>query len=138
MDLHPLRVLLVEDDENLVEMVQIAFEGEGFQLETAQNGREGFEKGLSLRPDLILMDVAMPAMDGYEATRRLRHQAETKDIPIFFLTAKVMENDIQQGKLSGADLYLVKPFSPFELIRVIHDFFRKRTQFSSGQPCNPG
>lgn len=122
----PKRVLLVEDDENLVEMAELAFKGEGIELLVARNGAEGVEKASQENPDLILMDVVMPKMNGYEAAKSLKKKNNTKDIPIFFLTAKGLETDIGQGKETGADLYLVKPFSPFELMDIIRNFFESR------------
>lgn len=119
------RILLVEDDENLIEMVHLAFEGEnGFHLEVARSGRQGLEKAEAWKPDLILMDVVMPEMNGYEAVRALKGRAATKHIPVFFLTAKSLEGDIQEGKQAGGDLYIVKPFSPFELMTVIQEYFQ--------------
>lgn len=130
MNPQPLRILLVEDDENLIEMLELTFDGREFVLDVARNGLEGVEKAVSTHPDLVLMDVVMPEMDGCEAARRIR--AKAKDIPIFFLTAKSMEQDIQNGKKTGGEMYLVKPFSPFELIEIIHDYFHNfRPQISA-------
>ena len=125
-----LRVLLVEDDENLIDLVLLALNGEDFMLEVARDGREGVEKAKAFCPDLVLMDVVMPRMNGYEAARAIRHEKPTKNIPIFFLTAKSLEEDIQEGKNAGGDLYLVKPFSPFELIGIINKFFERHTPVS--------
>lgn len=119
------RILLVEDDENLIEMVRLAFQGEeGFHLEVARTGQEGVEKAEGGKPDLILMDVVMPGPSGYETARSLKNHPSTKHIPIFFLTAKSLEQDIQEGKKAGGDLYIVKPFSPFELMSVIQEYFQ--------------
>ena len=117
------KILLVEDDDNLMEMMQLAFEGEGYHLEIARGGFEAVEKAIAFKPDLILMDVVMPDINGYEAARSIKNCEATKNIPIFFLTAKSMEDDIEEGKKSGGEMYLVKPFSPFELMQVIHHFF---------------
>lgn len=125
------RVLLAEDDENLVEMIQLAFEGREFSLEIAANGLEAVERATAQPPDLILMDVVMPQMDGYEAARKIRAQASTRQVPIFFLTAKSLEQDIENGKKAGGELYLVKPFSPFELIDIIQEYFHCRPQISA-------
>ena len=122
----PKRVLLVEDDDNLVEMAEMAFKGEGIELLVARNGAEGVERASADKPDLILMDVVMPEMNGYEAAKTIRKKSMTKNIPIFFLTAKGLEPDIKEGKETGADLYLVKPFSPFELMDLIRNFFESR------------
>ena len=127
----PLRVLLAEDDENLTEMIQLAFEGHEFELDVARNGLEAVQKAAVNHPHLILMDVVMPSMDGYEAARRIRSENETKNIPIFFLTAKSLEQDIDRGKKSGGERYLVKPFSPFELIDLIEDYFQCHPQIST-------
>ena len=127
-----LRILLVEDDENLVELLQLAFEGEALQLDVARNGQEGITRAFESHPDLILMDIVMPLVNGYEAAYKIKSHAATRDIPIFFLTAKGMESDIECGKKAKGDLYLVKPFSPFELIALIRDYFSvHRPQISS-------
>ncbi len=127
----PLRVLLAEDDENLTEMIQLAFEGHEFELDVARYSLEAVRKAAVNHPHLILMDVVMPSMDGYEAARRIRSENETKNIPIFFLTAKSLEQDIDRGKKSGGERYLVKPFSPFELIDLIEDYFQCHPQIST-------
>jgi len=126
MESQPRKILLVEDDENLVEMMQLAFEGEGYQLEIARGGVEGLEKAIGFQPDLILMDVVMADINGYEAARSIKNCAQTREIPIFFLTARGMQDDIEEGKRSGGEMYLVKPFSPFELLRVIGQFFSSK------------
>lgn len=128
MEPWPKKVLLVEDDEALIDLVQLAFAGEEIELGIAVNGNEAIQKAEVFHPDLILMDVIMPEMNGYDATRRIKKNPRTRDIPVFFLTARGLENDIEEGKRCGAELYLVKPFSPFELIRVIHDFFATKIQ----------
>jgi len=127
-----LRILLCEDEEPLVDVVRVAFQDEGIDLEVAVDGKEGVQKATANPPDLILMDVVMPHMDGYEAARLIKKHPKSKYVPIFFLTAKSMEEDVEAGKSVGAELYLVKPFSPFELLDLIRDFFHIQNQFVSG------
>lgn len=120
------RILLVEDDEGLVDLIEVAFRGEPYCLLIGRNGLEGVEMASSDHPDLILMDVVMPILNGYEAARRIRNNPETGSIPIYFLTAKSMEEDILSGRLAGGDRYLIKPFSPFTLLQLLGDHFRGR------------
>jgi two-component system alkaline phosphatase synthesis response regulator PhoP len=112
----PLRILLIEDDMDIQKMVSLtlSYMG-GHQVSTASNGREGLAKAIAERPDVILLDVMMPEMDGYETIQRLKAQAETCDIPVIFLSAKAQQSEIQKGKDLGAIGYLVKPFDPMLL-----------------------
>ncbi len=103
------RILLVDDERDLVEELMIRLEACGWEVLTACDGQEGLEKARRERPDLILLDVIMPKMNGYQVCRELKGVAETKMIPIILLTAKAQENDKRLGKESGADDYIIKP-----------------------------
>jgi YesN/AraC family two-component response regulator len=97
-----------------------------YRIETASNGKEGFEKAIALIPDLIVSDVVMPKMDGYEMTSRLKADLRTSHIPIILLTAKSRHEEKLQGLEGGADAYMVKPFEEDELVLRIHKLIENR------------
>lgn len=109
------RVLIVDDDAFITRLVRMKVEQLGYEVETAGDGEEGLRKALELHPDLILLDLMMPRMNGLEVCRRLRAEPEGRDVPIVMLTAKAQERDIEAGFAAGATDYLIKPFSPREL-----------------------
>jgi CheY-like chemotaxis protein len=115
------KVLLVDDKEEVRLLVQTTLEGSDYEFYGATNGKEAVEKAVSIKPDLILLDIMMPEMDGLEACRHIKSSPETKSIPIIMLTAKGQEADIKKGKECGADDYFVKPFSPLELLKKIDE-----------------
>lgn len=111
-----LRILLIEDDPDIQKMVQLSLKYQGgHQVSVASGGKEGLEKAGAEKPDLILLDVMMPEMDGYETCRRLKITPETQGIPVIFLSARAQQTEIQKGKDLGAIGYLVKPFDPMSL-----------------------
>ncbi len=124
-----LRILLIEDDPDIQKMVQLSlkFQG-GHQVFTASDGREGIAKAAAELPDLILLDVMMPEMDGYEACRMLKSQPSTSHIPIVFLSARAQQSEIQRGRELGAIGYLVKPFDPMTLASQLDSLYQQGTQ----------
>jgi len=120
------RILIAEDERDIRELVTISLRGlGGFDVTQAVNGVEAVERARAEHPDLILMDVRMPKMNGYEACRRLKESAETKDIPIVFLSAKGQESEIQKGLTVGAVQYILKPFAPDELVREVRSLLKR-------------
>jgi two-component system alkaline phosphatase synthesis response regulator PhoP/two-component system response regulator VicR len=113
------KILAVDDEKHIVRLVQINLQKEGYEVATANTGREALEKVSEFKPDLIVMDVMMPEMDGFEALKKLKENAETRDIPVIMLTAKAQDADVFRGWQSGADLYLTKPFNPAELLSFV-------------------
>ena len=118
------KILAVDDEKHIVRLVQINLEKEGYEVVTATNGREALEKVASEKPELIIMDVMMPELDGFGALKILKEDPATASIPVIMLTAKAQDADVFQGWKSGADLYLTKPFNPQELLtfvkRILH------------------
>jgi DNA-binding response OmpR family regulator len=108
-------ILIADDDPDILALVSFRLERAGYEVVQARNGEEAVQVALARRPDLAVIDVTMPRIDGYEATRRLRQQEETSRMPIILLTARVQEEDIARGFDAGADDYVRKPFSPQEL-----------------------
>lgn len=119
------RLLIVDDEPNLLRAVAAVLRGEGFEVRTARGGREALGMIAQDAPDLIVSDVRMPGMDGYELARRLRSTAGFSLIPIVFLSAKDETTDRIEGFRSGVDVYLSKPFEPDELIAVIRNILQR-------------
>lgn len=107
------RILVVDDEERMVRFIRLNLEHDGFRVITAYNGMQAINKARSDLPDLILLDVMMPDMDGFEVLKIIR---ETSNVPVIMLTAKGDEDDRVRGLESGADDYITKPFSPRELV----------------------
>jgi two-component system alkaline phosphatase synthesis response regulator PhoP/two-component system response regulator VicR len=118
-----MKILAVDDEKHIVRLVQITLEKEGYELITASNGREALEKVASEKPDLVVMDVMMPEMDGLEALAKMKSDPATESIPVIMLTAKAQDSDVFRGWQSGADLYLTKPFNPAELVTFVKRIF---------------
>jgi DNA-binding response OmpR family regulator len=108
-------ILIADDDPDILALVSFRLERAGYEIVQARNGEEAVQVALARRPDLAVIDVMMPRIDGYEATRQLRQHEETSQMPIILLTARVQEEDIARGFDAGADDYVKKPFSPQEL-----------------------
>ena len=114
-----IKILAVDDEDDVRRLIQIKLRKEGFDVLTAANGLEGFEKARDEHPDVVLLDVMMPKMDGYTAAAKIK--AEVSPAPIIImLTAKGSEADIVEGLTGGADDYIVKPFAPRELIARVN------------------
>jgi two-component system phosphate regulon response regulator PhoB len=120
-----ISVLVVDDESAIREMIRFALGKSDMTVNCAENGKEALEKINERPPDIILLDWMMPNMSGPELTRRLRKDPLTKDIPIIMLTAKITEDDKVTGLNSGADDYIVKPFSPRELVARINAVLRR-------------
>ena len=108
-------VLAADDDEDILELIVFRLERSGYTVLQARDGAEALELARRSRPDLAVLDVMMPKIDGFELTRRLREDESTSKMPIILLTARTQEADVQRGFDAGADDYLRKPFSPQEL-----------------------
>jgi DNA-binding response OmpR family regulator len=113
------RVLVCDDDPLIRRLLQVNLEIEDYDVLLAADGQEAVEVALAEHPDLIILDIMMPRMDGYQACKKLKELDEVKDIPVVFLSAKAQEEDIEEGTALGAAAYLTKPFEPDELIAAI-------------------
>jgi DNA-binding response OmpR family regulator len=110
-DVRPL-VLVADDDPDILALVRFRLERDGYEVLSAPDGETALDLALARTPDLAVLDVMMPHLDGYELTRRLREHGPTTGIPIILLTARVQEPDLERGFEAGADDYVTKPFSP--------------------------
>jgi DNA-binding response OmpR family regulator len=108
-------VLAADDDEDILELITFRLERSGYTVLQARDGEEAWDLAQARLPDLAVLDVMMPKLDGFELTRRLRAHETTRQIPVILLTARAQDADVQHGFDAGADDYIRKPFSPQEL-----------------------
>ena len=120
------KILIAEDDTDIRELVVLTLQYSGFQVVSVEDGAAAVEAARHDTFDLILMDVRMPRMSGYEACRIIKDEEKTQDVPVIFLSAKGQESEIQTGLLAGADQYILKPFAPEDLVGTIQKVLNKR------------
>ncbi len=131
MNSNEAQVLVVDDESAIRDMIQFALRRAGMNVEGAADAKEALSRISDRKPDIILMDWMMPGVSGIELTRRLRKEPVTSDIPIIMLTAKVTEDDKVAGLEAGTDDYIIKPFSPRELIARINAVLRRTSPADS-------
>ncbi len=119
------KILIAEDDQDIRELIVLTLQFSGFDVTSVEDGSLAVEKAKLDTYDLILMDVRMPRMTGYEACRRLKEMDATKNVPIIFLSAKGQEQEIQTGLDAGAADYVLKPFAPDTLVDTINNVLSK-------------
>jgi DNA-binding response OmpR family regulator len=119
------KILIVEDERDILELVTHYLEKEGFRVRTARDGPSGWQAALKERPDVIVLDLMLPGMDGLELCKKVRAGSSTASIPVIMLTAKADETDRVVGLELGADDYLTKPFSPKELVARVKALLRR-------------
>jgi DNA-binding response OmpR family regulator len=119
------KILVAEDERDIRDLVAFTLRFSGYEVVTASNGQEALEAVLTEMPDLILMDVRMPIMTGYEACEKMKADDRVKDIPVVFLSAKGQEAEIRIGLDVGASDYLLKPFAPMELTERVKELLAK-------------
>jgi diguanylate cyclase (GGDEF)-like protein len=127
-------VLVADDDEDIVRFVEVNLRLEGFEVSTASDGAEALRDAQDSVPDLILLDVMMPEMDGFEVCQRLRASTRTKHIPVIMLTAKSLSADKVVGLTAGADDYIIKPFDPIELVARVKSALRRVREMRAVNP----
>ena len=113
------RILVCDDDPVILRLLQVNLELEGYEVLLANHGEEAFEVAQTTRPDLIILDIMMPRMDGYQTIAALKANDGTQHIPVVFLSAKAQASDIEKGKEQGVADYLTKPFDPSDLLDVV-------------------
>ena len=119
-------ILAADDDEDILELIAFRLERSGYTMVLARDGEEALKAAREHLPDLAVLDVMMPKMDGYEVTRALRADEATRRIPVILLTARVQDADVQRGFDAGADDYVRKPFSPQELRARVQSILGRR------------
>lgn len=120
------KILLIEDDKMLTEMYSLKFAEAGYEIAQANSGLSGYELAIKIKPDIIMLDIILPEMDGFSVLKKLKENKITKNIPVFFLTNLKQEEDIIRGKKEGAVDYLVKAdLTPAQVLEKINKFFKK-------------
>jgi len=113
------KILVIEDDPNALRFIEYTLEQEGYQVSSAKDGLEGIKKVQDKHPDLIILDIMLPGLDGYEVCRQLRQKPETSLLPILMLSAKARQDDRNIGLKMGADEYLTKPADPSTIVEKV-------------------
>jgi DNA-binding response OmpR family regulator len=119
-------ILVADDEEDLRELVSYRLSRSGYEVVEAVDGQEALELATERTPDLMVLDVMMPRLDGYELTRRVREQDSLRGVPVILLTARSQESDVSRGFDVGADDYLKKPFNPDELVARVRAVLGRR------------
>lgn len=119
------KILVVDDEAQLIDMVKMRLEANGYDVITAYNGQEGLDKARRESPDLIILDLMLPKIDGYKVCRMLKFDEKYKNIPIILFTARAQQEDEKLGKEVGADAYITKPFEPQVLLEKIKQLTAK-------------
>jgi DNA-binding response OmpR family regulator len=120
-----LSILIAEDEPDIREFLSIALQINGFNVITARNGEEAVALTSSHRPDLVLLDVRMPKVSGYQACETLKRSSDTREIPIVFLSAFANKDEVQQGLALGAEAYLTKPIAPDILVQRVNEVLQQ-------------
>jgi len=113
------KILIADDDPIIIKLLQVNLEMEGYDVVTAQDGQDAVEKAGKEHPDLVMLDIMMPRMDGWAARQALLADPELKDIPVIFLSARAQQADLRKGYEAGVAEYITKPFDPVDLLDVV-------------------
>jgi diguanylate cyclase (GGDEF)-like protein len=127
-------ILVVDDDPDVARFIEVNLRAAGYEVHVASDGEEALTKAVEIRPDLILLDVMMPKLDGFEVAQRLRRDARTSSCSIIMLTAKALSADKVLGLSSGADDYIIKPFDPVELLARVKGTLRRAREMRALSP----
>jgi diguanylate cyclase (GGDEF)-like protein len=130
----PETILVVDDDADIARFVEVNLRSVGYDVSVAADGEEALVKAEEIRPDLVLLDVMMPRVDGFEVAQRLRRNPRTSNTSIIMLTAKALSSDKVLGLTSGADDYIIKPFDPIELLARVKTTLRRARDMRSLSP----
>ncbi len=115
------RILIIEDEPYMVELLKTRLEANNYEVIVAYDGMEGWRKARNEHPDLILLDIMLPGMDGFKICKLLKHDIRYRNVPIIMLTARANKEDMMMGKEAGADAYIAKPFDSKLLIQKIEE-----------------
>jgi DNA-binding response OmpR family regulator len=119
------KILVVDDEIDLVEMLTMRLESNNYQVISASDGQEGLDKARTEKPDLIILDLMLPKIDGYKVCRMLKFDEKYRQIPVILFTARAQESDIKLGEEVGADAYVTKPFEPDILLGKVAELLKK-------------
>lgn len=113
------KILIADDDPVIIRLLQVNLEMEGYEVVTALDGQEAVERALAEKPDLVILDIMMPRMDGWAAREALSREPALKDTPVIFLSARAQQADLRKGYEAGVAEYVTKPFDPVDLLDII-------------------
>ncbi len=119
------KILIVDDEQDIVESLKFVLESSGYTCYCAYNGEDGLNMARDLMPDLLILDVMMPRINGYKISRLLKFDSKYKDIPILMITARSQEEDKLIGEETGADEYITKPFDLDEVLEIVNRYLEK-------------
>jgi DNA-binding response OmpR family regulator len=119
------RILVVDDDHVIQQLLKVNLELEGYVVEVAKDGEDALHQVATFRPDLILLDIMMPRLDGWEVCRRLKEDPLTAGVPIVLLSARAQDTDVERGDELGVAAYVTKPFDPIQLLDLVGELLRK-------------
>lgn len=119
------KILVVDDEKNILQMISQSLTKARYNVTVSEDGKDALEKVNNDKPDLIILDIMMPYLDGFEVLQALKRKPETRNIPVIFLTAKNNDMDIFKGWQAGVNCYLIKPFNPTELIKYVKQNLKK-------------
>ncbi len=119
------KILIVEDEESLLKLESILLTSKGYEVQGVSNGQAALDALTDEKPDLVLLDIMLPEIDGFEVCHRIKNNPETKHIPVIMLTAKKSREDMARGERVGADWYITKPFKSAMVIETIQRFLTK-------------
>lgn len=122
------KILLVDDEQDIVETLKFVLESEGYTCYCAYNGEDGLKLAKEIIPDLMILDIMMPKINGFKISRLLKYDAKYKNIPIIMLTARSQESDKQIGEETGADVYITKPFDLEEVLSTVARLINKNEE----------
>lgn len=113
------KILIADDDPVIIKLLQVNLEMEGYEVVTAEDGQDAVEKAAREKPDLVMLDIMMPRMDGWTARGELLKNPDLKDVPVIFLSARAQQADLRKGYEAGVAEYVTKPFDPIDLLDVV-------------------
>jgi len=119
------KILLIEDEKDMAYAVTLQLEAKGYEVIVAFDGKEGLDKARTKKPDLIILDLMLPKIDGYKVCRMLKFDSKYQNIPIILFTARAQDSDKKIGKDVGADFYITKPFEPSVLLDKIRELLKE-------------
>lgn len=122
------KILLIDDHKTVLKLLQAILRIKGYELCYAENGKQGIAMARQEQPDLILLDVMMPDLDGFKVCQYLKGQDETREIPVVFLTARGAEEDFDTGRRAGADGFMTKPFQTMEVLNLVERLLKERRE----------
>ncbi len=128
------RILVVDDDRVIQQLLKVNLELEGYAVDVAEDGEEALQQFDAIQPNLVLLDIMMPKLDGWEVCRRLKEGVDSADVPIVLLSARAQEADVQRGTEMGVAAYVTKPFDPIQLLDLVADILTKQGFSSAWGP----